>query len=58
MAIVFAVVPPFFSQFRPIMYFGLLCFMSIILSLAGGLVVMPALLSAVPEKYFKRVKVG
>ncbi len=58
MAIIFAVIPPFFSQFRPIMYFGVLCFMSIFLSLVGGLVVMPSLLSSVPEKFFKRIKVG
>ena len=58
MAIIFAVIPPFFSQFRPIMYFGILCFMSIFLSLIGGLAVMPAMLSAVPERFFKRVKVG
>jgi Predicted exporters of the RND superfamily len=58
MAIIFAVIPPFFSQFRPIMYFGILCFMSILLSLIGGLAVMPAMLSAVPERFFKRIRVG
>lgn len=58
MAIIFAVIPPFFSQFRPIMYFGVLCFMSIFLSLVGGLVVMPALLSSVPEKLFRKIRVG
>jgi len=58
MAIIFAVIPPFFSQFRPIMYFGILCFMSILLSLIGGLAVMPAMLSAVPERFFKHVKAG
>ncbi len=58
MAIVFAVIPPFFSQFRPIMYFGILCFLSILLSLMGGLGVMPAILCALPERFFKRVKVS
>lgn len=58
LAIIFAVIPPFFSQFRPIMYFGVLCFMSIFLSLVGGLAAMPALLSSVPEKYFRKIQVG
>jgi len=57
MAIVFAVIPPFFSQFRPIMYFGILCFVSIFLSLICGLVAMPALLSIIPEKFFKKIKI-
>jgi hypothetical protein len=57
MAIIFAVIPPFFSQFRPIMYFGILCFVSILLSLICGLVTMPALLSIIPDKYFKKIKI-
>lgn len=56
MAIVCAVIPPFFSQFRPIMYFGILSCISILLSLIGGLVVMPAMLAALPERLFKRVR--
>jgi len=28
------------------------------LSLIGGLAVMPAMLSAVPERFFKRIRVG
>jgi len=57
LAIVFAVIPPFFSQFRPIMYFGVLCSVSILLSLICGLVVMPALLSTIPDSFFKKIKV-
>jgi len=57
LAIIFAVIPPFFSQFRPIMYFGILCFVSILLSLICGLMVMPALLSIIPDKFFKKIKI-
>ena len=57
LAIIFAVVPPFFSRFRPVMYFGVLCFVSIALSLICGLIVMPALLSVIPNKFFRKIKV-
>jgi hypothetical protein len=54
MAIAFAVIPPFFSKFRPVAYFGLLCFASIILSLAAGLCLMPSVLSIIPERHHGR----